>query len=299
VRVAIISNEGSGNACDGRLRELREAVEAARISGEIVTCEPARLTETARRLATQGYDAIVSAGGDGTASAVANALAGGSVPMGVLPCGTLNHFARDLKMPDALADALRAITEGTVQRVDVGEVNGRVFVNNSSLGLYPEMVALRDRDRKATGRGKWTAAMLAAMRVLRRFRLLAVRVEMPHRVLETVTPFVFVGNNDYSTDVGSLGERDRLDAGRLALYTVHSRGRLGMFATLIRAMLGRAEAVRDLENELVTELWVKPWRHHPHVAVDGEVVRMTAPLHYRIRPRALPVVVPTAAEQVA
>jgi diacylglycerol kinase family enzyme len=273
-------------------------MEAARVSGKIVVCEPARLTETARALAASGFDAIVSAGGDGTASAIANGLAGGSVPMAVLPLGTLNHFAKDLAMPAAVGDAMRAIAGGAVTRVDVGEVNGRVFINNSSIGLYPEMVALRDRDRHETGRNKWLAAAIAAWRVLRRFRLLAVRVEMPHRVLEAVTPFVFVGNNDYSTTVGSLGERTQLDAGRLSLYTVHARGRLGMFATLLRTMIGQTQAVRDLENELVTELWVKPWRRHPRVAIDGEVVRMTAPLHYRIRKHALPVIVPRAAEQV-
>jgi diacylglycerol kinase family enzyme len=107
-----------------------------------------------------------------------------------------------------------------------------------------------------------------------------------------ITPFVFVGNNVYSTTVGSLGRRERLDTGRLALYTVRTHGRLHTIRVLVRAMLGRAEAVRELETEQVTELWVTPHQARIRVALDGEVMRMTAPLHYQVRPGALAVIAP-------
>ena len=299
VRVVVLLNQGSSpEQCDEKERAIRAAMEGAGVSGEIVACEPARLTETARRLADRdGVEVVVSAGGDGTASSVAAGVAGSGTPMAVLPMGTLNHFARDLGMPTDLGEAMKAIAAGRIQHVDVGEVNGRVFVNNSSIGLYPEVVRMRDRDRHEKGRNKWFAMALAAMRVLWRFRLLAVRVEMPHRLLSMITPFVFIGNNDYSTTVGSLGRRERLDSGRLALYIVRTHGRLHTILVMLRAMFGRAEAVRELETERVTELWVAPHQHSIKVALDGEVFRMPAPLHYRIRPGALAVISPAAATE--
>src|SRR5262249_1860097 len=147
--------------------------------------------------AAGGVDAVVAAGGDGTVSTIAAALAGGDVPLAVLPLGTLNHFARDLGMPATIADAARAIADGAVDRVGVGEVTGRIFVNNSSRGLYPLVVASREADQRATGHGKWRAMLTAIWRVLRRFPLLAVQVRSAAGAVTARTPFVFVGNNAY------------------------------------------------------------------------------------------------------
>ena len=91
------------------------------------------------------------------------------MPLGVLPLGTLNHFAKDLGIPEKLEDAVALITAGHTRRVDLGEVNGEIFINNSSLGIYPYLVSDRERQTSATGRTKWVAASLAFLRVLRRF----------------------------------------------------------------------------------------------------------------------------------
>src|SRR5476649_731552 len=110
----------------------------------------------AKRALARGVDAVVAGGGDGTINAVASVLAGSSVALGVLPLGTLNHFAKDLNIPLDLDQAIATIARGTTAQVDVGDVNGRIFVNNSSLGLYPHIVRARDQQQRRLGRGKWT-----------------------------------------------------------------------------------------------------------------------------------------------
>jgi diacylglycerol kinase family enzyme len=212
--------------------------------------------------------------------------------MAVLPLGTLNHFAKDLGLPTELAAAARAIADGQVDRVDVGEVNGRCFVNNSSIGLYPEIVLHRDAERQRTGRRKWVAHLAAAWRVLRRFPLLALRVATRDRSMVTRTPLLFVGNNEYQISLLDLGGRARLDGGRLGLYMVRCRGRLRMFWLMLRAILQRLDQVRDFEAESVEEARVDLRRRSVDVALDGEVARLRPPLRYRIRPRALPVIRP-------
>jgi diacylglycerol kinase family enzyme len=300
MRVAVVMNAGAGSTeranCDERKAEILAACTTAGIDAEVHLCEPARLTQTARELASSGVDAVIAAGGDGTVSAVAAALAGGTVPLAVLPLGTLNHFARDLHMPLELGEAAKAIAAGTVIHVDLGELNGRTFVNNSSIGLYPETVIQRDADRRSSGRGKWSAMLLAALRVLRRFPLLRVRIGTEGGMLRAKTPLVFIGNNAYTINVLELGGRAHLDRGQLSLYMIKATSRLKMFWVMVRAILQRLDAVRDFEAHAIREAVIRTGHRRLQVAIDGEVELMSPPLHYRIRPRALPVLAPVAAE---
>ncbi len=303
MKLAVLLNAGAGSVgrekCEERKQEILAAFAEAGVDAQAHLCEPAQLADTARELARSGVDAIVAAGGDGTVSTVASALVGGHVPLGVLPLGTLNHFAKDIGMPLDLREAARAIAEGDATYVDVAELNGRTFVNNSSIGLYPEIVVARDRDRKQRGRGKWTAMAIAALRVLRRFPLLKVRVATDQATLHARTPLVFVGNNSYAFNVLDLGSRPRLDAGALSLYMMRSTSRLKMFWLMVRAILQRLDAVEDFEAHEVRELIVRTGKRSVVVALDGEVCRMAPPLHYRIRPKALPLLVARAAEAAA
>ena len=294
-------NAGAGSVIEAERRDLAERVRAAfaaaGVDAEVHLCEGAQLAACARRVASEpGVDVVVAAGGAGTGNAVAAALVGGDVPLAVLPLGTLNHFARDLGMPADLDEAARAIAAGERARIDVGEVNGRVFVNNSSIGLYPEIVVSRDADRRVTGRGKWRAMAIAAWRVLRRFPLLAVRLVTRDRAVVAPTPFLFVGNNEYEINVLSLGQRARLDGGRLGLYMARCKSRLKMFSVIVRALLGRLDAAPELEAQAVTEARVDLRRRRVRVALDGEVTTMRPPLFYRIRAAALPVLRAAPAE---
>ena len=299
MKVAVVMNSGAGSIgsanCDERKAEILAACTAAGLDAEIHLCEPARLTQTARQLARSGVDAVIAAGGDGTVSAVASALAGGSVPLAVLPLGTLNHFARDLHMPLDLGEAAKAIAAQNLIHIDVGELNGRTFINNSSIGLYPETVIQRDADRSSSGRGKWSAMLLAALRVLRRFPLLRVRIGTEHGTMGAKTPLVFIGNNEYKVNVLELGERARLDRGQLSLYMIKATSRLKMFWVMVRAILQRLDAVRDFEAHATREAIILTGHRHVRVAIDGEVTLMSPPLHYRSRPGALPVLAPPAA----
>ncbi len=295
VRVGVVLNAGAGGVGDDRTGERAEAIRAAfraaGVEAEVHPCPPEELAAAARRIASSGVDAVVAAGGDGTVSTVAGALIDGDVPVAVLPLGTLNHFARDIGMPLDLAGAARAIAAGRLGRVDVGEVNGRTFINNSSIGLYPEIVMTRDAVQRRTGRRKWLAMLHAVLRVLRRFPLLRVQVSTPDRRVVAKSPLVFVGNNEYLVEASALGKRERLDGGRLSVYVMRCRGRLQLLWLMLRTIFQRPEAVADCENDSVPEAWVTLGRrnHAVKVALDGEVIRMGSPLHYQIRTAALPV----------
>jgi diacylglycerol kinase family enzyme len=249
------------------------------------------LADAARAAATHA-SIVVAAGGDGTVSAAAAALAGSGASLGVLPLGTLNHFARDLHIPLDLEKAVATIVGGRVDAVDVGRVNDRVFVNNSSIGLYPDIVSLREQLR-AQGHRKWPAFVLATARVLRSSRSVLVRMTAHGRETVRPTPFVFVGNNEYAVDGIGLGRRDTLAGGRLFVYLTPRLPARALPLLLVKALAGRAVKSGAFEIVATTEVWIDmPRARAIQVSIDGEVVTMTTPLHYQIDRRVLNVLIP-------
>ena len=237
-------------------------------------------------------DALVAAGGDGTVSAVASVLAGGSIPIGVLPIGTLNHFAKDLQIPLDLASAVETIAARHIRRVDVGRVGDRVFVNNSSIGIYPSILERRDRLRQL-GHWKWVAFLKATLEVLGREEELAIKLESETARVIARTPFLFVGNNEYRGEGLRLAERIRLDGGRLYAYLAPPVRTGDLPKLLVRAVLGQARLEHALESLSAAELWVDtPSMRELKLACDGELLTLKPPLHFRIWPGALNVIAP-------
>lgn len=247
----------------------------------------------------QGAKTLVAAGGDGTISAVVQAVTGSSVRLGVLPLGTFNHFAKDLHIPTEMAEAVRTIARGTPFRVDVGEVNGRVFINNASIGFYSRVVEKRDEIRERLGYRKWRALLKAGLIVFRRFPLISVRVESREETHEFRTPLLFIGNNEYPITLLNLGQRTALDRRTLSIYAVRSESRFGFVLLSLRALLGRLHAAGDFHFFLGRSLLVETTKRRLKIALDGEVASMKPPLQFRIRAQAIEVMVPKAQEFTA
>lgn len=293
MRVKVIIN-GGGGSVRGEDLSLRIATAFARhgACASITQVEGEALEQATCAALAGRWDAIVAGGGDGTISTVAGLLAGQETPLGVLPLGTLNHFARDLGMPDTLEEAAATIAAGHLRTVDVAEVNGRVFINNSSVGLYADMVSERDRHRRRSGWRKGPAMLLASLRIFWRFgrRRLLVRAEGRQERLRT--PLVFIGNNAYETSLPRPGTRQALDEGVLCLCVTRPRSRLGMLRLALRAAFGRLREERDFEMRRVPEVEIRSTSPVLRVSLDGEVATMATPLRYRIRPGALRVLAP-------
>lgn len=269
---------------------LEPALRAAGLQAKVVLMD-GDLEQTARNAVAQGATVVIAGGGDGTVSAIAAALAETESVLGVLPLGTFNNFARDLGIPLGIAAAARVIAHGRITAVDVGEVNGRVFINNSSIGLYPWIVERREHyERK--GHNRFLAFVWASLPVLRRYRLLSVHLNVDGVGLVRHTPFVFVGNNVYRFEGLRAARRDSISAGTLCLAVAHRTGRAGLIRLAAHAVFGRLREARDFDLLTAKEISVETRRPTARVSLDGEVVRMNTPLHYRIRPGALRVFVP-------
>ena len=288
----VIVNAGSGGGHDDeRVARLTELFARAGATAEVHLARDGReIASLARDALARRPDLVVAGGGDGTVSSVAAVIAGSDLPFGALPLGTLNHFAKDLGVPLEIEDAVERIVHGQPTAVDVGEVNGRVFINNASLGLYPDIVQDRERQRKRLGLGKWPALVWASLAALRRFSFMSVRLSVDGTQRPRRTPFVFIGNNEYTMQGFAIGERLAIDRGLLSLYVVHRAGRLRLMQLALRALVGRLDQERDFEVTHATEILVESRRKRLRVATDGEITMMAPPLRFRIRPACLQVV---------
>lgn len=293
-RPVIIINASSGaegKKCDIALLEeilskhgINATISLARNGSETI--------ELAKRAVKEKRHPVVAGGGDGTINAIAGQLINTECVLGLLPLGTLNHFAKDIGIPIELESAVQTIVGGRVIQVDVGEVNGRIFLNNSSLGLYPRLVHHREQQQQNLGRGKWPAFIWAALSVLRRYPFLNVRLHLENQELNRRTPFVFIGNNEYEMESLNIGARSCLDAGKLSLYIAHRTGRIGLLRLAWSGFFGGLGNQEDFDALSTKEVWIETHRRNLRVATDGEVNIMKTPLHYRVLPRALRVIAP-------
>lgn len=291
--IEVIINAGSGSVeCETVEQNLQDLFNENGVTAKIHLAKSgAEIIDLAKKAVAGAAQIVVAGGGDGTISAVASELNGTEKTFGVLPLGTLNNFSKDLGIPQNLEEAVEIIAANNVKKIDVGEVNGRIFVNNSSIGLYPHIVKRREKQQRL-GYGKWRSAFWAALKMLVRSPFFAVRLKNETGVRIVKTPFVFVGNNEYEMDFFNIGRRAKLDDGKLSVYFLHRSGRKGLFLLVVRTIFGRLKQTHDFEEINVQEIVFETKKKRILVAFDGEVSTLQSPLHYKIHPKSLRVLVP-------
>jgi diacylglycerol kinase family enzyme len=289
--IDVLLNSRAGKQSAAVATHVSDAFRAIGSSVHVHVVEGGSLGQTAADAITRGAKTIIAAGGDGTVSTVAAAVADTGATLGVIPLGTLNHFAKDVGIPLDLPKAVETIAAGRTTAVDVGELNGRSFVNNASVGMYASLVSERAA-MQSIGRGKWVAHGLAAMRVWRRYRRLRVVLHAEAGPREARTPFVFVGNNEYQLSGFELGGRKHLAGGRLHVCMAPGMSRSGVARLIVTAMFANVCSLEGFESFTTGELSLDAGVPLIRASVDGEVVTMTNPLTFHIRPGALRVIVP-------
>lgn len=285
--IAVIVNRSGGTATslgDKLESTVRDAFAGQEIDLQLI--EGKEIAEAVRQAAGRAVVAI--GGGDGTQGSAAAAFAGTDTAQIVLPLGTRNHLAKQLGMPDDLPDSAMVARNGKVAAIDLAKGGERVFVNNASIGLYTKLV--RERDKRWGP--KWLGTIPAAWIVLTNLRARALQLTIDGKSERVVTPLLFIGNNRYSLDAGSVGERESLSDGVLSLFVVARQSPLALIGFAFRALLGHADAERDFCALADAKEVVIEGRGEIDVAFDGEVERMALPLTFAIMPGALKVLVP-------
>jgi diacylglycerol kinase family enzyme len=295
-RVQLIINARSGLARHEQLGERARAFFQTRgIETNVdLVHSGSQLRRVLERSGNGDYDVVIAAGGDGTISTVASTVADTGRALGIIPVGTFNFFAQRLGVPLDIDQALGVIADGRVERITVGEVNGRIFINNSSIGLYPTVLRQREATYRRVGRSQMAAYLSAAVALARSPAHMDLELVVDGAGLSRTTPLLFVGVNAQQLDAFGMKGVDCIKAGRLAMYITQPLGAPRLWKLGLSGLIKGFGDVPDLETVCGTEAVVTARRKRIRVAIDGELVRLHAPLRYRSRPDALPVIVPAS-----
>ena len=297
MRAKVLLNRGGGAvaADDQAAADVKKALAGAGIEGDIELVKGTEIAAHARAAVERGDPLLIVGGGDGSVSAAAGVLAGTETRLGILPLGTLNHFARDLGIPSGLGEAAATIAAAGERSVDLAEVNGRPFVNNATIGVYPLMLLDRESQQRRLGRSKRLAMVVASLRTMWNFHAWRLRLIADGGEERVDTPLLFVGNNEYRLALPGAGRRESLEDGRLSVLVMRSKSLPGFIAATARALLGipREDDMEHLQG--VSELRVDSGRPQLSLGIDGETATLETPLIFRIRKRALRVIAPAGA----
>ncbi|WP_309662835.1 diacylglycerol kinase family protein [Sphingomonas sp.] len=289
----MINRGGGAAAADDEIAaKVQAALDGAGVAAKVELIDGGKIEARCQVIVRRGDPLLIVGGGDGTISTAAGVVADSQTRLGILPLGTLNHFARDLGIPSDLDEAAALISTDTERRVDLAEMNGRTFINNSAVGLYPLMVVDRDTQQKRLGRSKRLALAVAAVRTLMRFGHQRLSLTINAQQARVDTPLLFVGNNDYQLELPAAGQRQSLSDGKLCVLVLRKKTRTGFIMATLRALAGRARDDDLVRLDDVDRLQVGSDRGHLTVSLDGEVLKVRPPLDYRIRKGALTVIAP-------
>ena len=233
----------------------------------------------------RGIRLFVAAGGDGTVHHVMQALVHGDAVLAIIPMGTFNHFARDLGIPLDWREALEVALHGESVPIDVGRVNDRFFVNNVSIGLYPELLRIEARGR---GYSRWRARLIAFYRTLRKYPHVTLAIESDYHQQLIRTHVFMVSNNQYDLErVGIGAPRATLTAGQLSVYWLPHTSRLRLMRFVTRYVRGRVREIPGFRSFRTRRMRVQSSRPTLHLGIDGELFKLATPLVITIAPQSL------------
>jgi diacylglycerol kinase family enzyme len=272
------------------LAAFERAVAAANLElvriGKGIDCAAA-----VREKLSDGKQLAIAAGGDGTINSVIQALVHTDAVLGVVPLGTYNHFAKDLGLPLPWREALEVAVGGAVRQVDAARVNDRFFVNNVSMGLYPELV--RRREEKGRDYPRWKARLYAAYATLRKFPHVAVTLESDNHAEVVRTHILMVSNNTYDLSrIGIEAPRGTLEEGRLSVYWLPKVGRLELMRFVAHYLAGRVRETPGFRSFRTARVKMHSSKARLSIGIDGEVATLPPPLVITIVPQSLLVKVP-------
>lgn len=298
----IVMNAASGSADAVAERALIESTlrEAGQRYVMLPVDDPQELPALAQHAADEAQrhrGAIVVAGGDGTINAVLQSALTTGRPFGIIPRGTFNYSSRAHAIPLQTREATRALIGASIKRVQVGMLNGRAFLVNASVGLYPKLLQDREAFKQQYGRNRLVAMWAGLRTLLQEHRQLSLEVQHDDRQELVRTPTLFVGNNALQLEQVGLPEAGDIGQRRLAALIVKPTGSGALLWLAVRGLLGHlgeADNVRDFPFRQMTVRLASASRQTVKVATDGEIWQAVLPLRFEVAPEALLLMTPSS-----
>ncbi len=289
----VIMNRESGAADKAALTtEIEAAFRAHGWQVEFILAGPRDLRSRTQQVVAQAPGTIVVVGGDGTINTVASTCVEAKRPLGLIPAGTFNYVSRNLGVPTEVAQAVAVITNGWVRQVDIGEINGRIFLNNAGIGLYAQMLERREQDKRRFGRRRLVAFFSGMRSLLSSHPQYAVELVADGQTARHLTTTVFFGCNALQLEDFNVTAAECLRHQKLAVLVLKLHSRWEVTVAACAALRGRLDEASTTEAFCASSIRVQTRRRALKVAIDGEIVLLRSPLDVTLHPGALQVFAP-------
>lgn len=293
-QIEIILNAKSGSQKADVTHEV--LAEVFRKSGRrfhISMATGAQLNEIAEERAATDCEILVAGGGDGTICCVGEAASKAGKTLGVIPLGTFNYFAKNLGIPLDPVAAAQVVLEGEKVHAPILDLDGRLVLNNSSIGIHPAVLLKRRQLYRRLGRSQLNAYLSVLLTAFQPAPRLRVLLDTGEGQVVRETPLVMICSNAFQMEAFALAGKECLAQGKFALYVARMAGRATIFRLGLRALIRRLRPEIDYEVICSSDVTIETLRHHRiRAAVDGELERLRSPLHFRVGPKTLCVLAP-------
>jgi len=263
--------------------------------------EPTEIQQLIQKLiASKTIDTLIVGGGDGTISSAASLLVDSGIVFGIFPLGTFNQFAQDLGIPVNLEQAMQVLTQGVVEAIDVGSVNGHFFLDKASVGIHPHAIEKREIYRKKLRINKVNAIIYALLDTVWRPPSLRIHLQLKGQEERIKTPFILIGNNRYEAIPLTFPKRRAFNEGHLSVFYTRHIKRQALFNMGLKTLVfgENFNNITELEQLWVEAVTIKSHKKRLKVAIDGEVKRLDSPLRFNIHPQSLRIIMPSQKQKI-
>lgn len=292
MHIAIIVNAKIHNRNPFEQKNLDQLAAKYHLTYELYICKPNQIGATIQSLLNKIFHVFLIAGGDGTIHAAVQKLVDTDIPIAILPVGTFNHFAKELNLINDLAHTFKLIALQHIRQVDVGEVNGQIFINNSSIGFYSHVLKLKEKYQDYFAQNKFLKIIFTAFNIFNVIPIYQLKINIEGEEMMIDTCLVFIGNNYYHLDLTNMGNRAELTGGQLSVYLLKCKSRWQMIRCIFAKIFNTAAKEKYLFETATNHLTIASQSKYINIIVDGELIKLKSPLNYIIHPKKLSVIVP-------
>lgn len=293
----VILNSGSGRSQgDAVVAALKEIESERDLAHTVITIgageDIIKRCEAVVREAKERSQPVIAAGGDGTVNLVATLCRKYQVTMGIIPLGTFNYFARDLRISANPTEAVKMLVTHQIRKVAVGMVNERVFLNNASLGIHARMIRERENHSARFGRLRFIALLSGIKCLFEKHGHDTIKLVTDGKASVREMAMIFVGNNRLQLDNLGLGSKSCAERDKLAVVFIPPVSRFRTFILLLRGASKTLRFAPDIQEFCADEFEIHSRRRRTETVIDGELVWLPGPLHFRIDKESLCVLAP-------
>lgn len=297
--IALVNGESGSKNADTVIQALQTHIPNTqlgtiyRLNSDVNFSET--ITQAVNESQKSGGSLIVS-GGDGTISSVLPQVVAAQVPMGIIPQGTFNFFARERGIYLEVDAAVQSLLDGETKQQSLCWVNDKPFIISASVGLYPKVIAARERHQQVTGRSRLVAVISGIVTLLKEPYTMLMEIKVDGKQRQIVTALLLVNANRLQLESLNLREAECLDQGKMAVLQVRPISRWRMLTLILQGALGQLQSAENLDTYCAKVIEMRYYRKYVKVAIDGELHHLRTPLKIRIQPDAFRCILPRQTE---